>query len=289
MVRRPSPQVTARSDLPACRARSSPASRRGRERARRRASRARARPTAVSASGRRSRARAPTIAARISSNMSNDGVDAGLSVAMQTRIPASLRAARGATPQPSIPFERGQCATATSCSARSAISSSSAVTQCAATTCESRRPLSASVRIPVVPGGWTSSARTTPSRRSRFGGTRSRHRSPPGGSRSEGPARCTRGRARSSTCRARAARCRVGRRRTAWARSASCIVWKRAWAAPGVVSEHLEEDRAAQPELCAGGGRSADEAAVAHGRDSGAEAVEGAEPGDRLHVLEVDP
>ena len=42
---------------------------------------------AVSASGRSSRARAPTIAVRISSNMSNEGVDAGLSVAMHTRIP----------------------------------------------------------------------------------------------------------------------------------------------------------------------------------------------------------
>ena len=39
--------------------------------------------------------------------------------------PASRSAASGATPQPRIPFERGQCATATSCSARSAISSSS--------------------------------------------------------------------------------------------------------------------------------------------------------------------
>ncbi len=56
-----------------------------------------------------------------------------------------------------------------------------------------------------------------------------------------------------------------------------------------IVSEHLEEDRAAQPELCTGGRRRADEAAVAHGRDSRAEAVEGAEPGDRLHVLDVDP
>ncbi len=56
-----------------------------------------------------------------------------------------------------------------------------------------------------------------------------------------------------------------------------------------VVAEHLEEDRPAQPEVCTRGRRRADEAAVAHRGDSGAEAVEGAEPGDRLHVLEVDP
>ena len=111
---------------------------------------------AVSASGRPSRARAPTIAARISSNMSNDGVEAGLSVATQTRTPASRRAVSGATPQPKIPFDRGQWATATSCSARSAISSSSALTQWAAMTFESSSPASARARIPVVPGGGTS-------------------------------------------------------------------------------------------------------------------------------------
>jgi len=86
------------------------------------------------------------------------GTALGLSVAMHTRIPASRRAASGATPQPRIPFERGQCATATSCSARSAISSSSAFTQCAAIMFESSIPASASARIPVVPGGGTRSS-----------------------------------------------------------------------------------------------------------------------------------
>ena len=45
--------------------------------------------------------------------MSNDGVDAGLSVARQTGTPASRNAATGAVPQPRMPFERGQCATTT--------------------------------------------------------------------------------------------------------------------------------------------------------------------------------
>ena len=111
---------------------------------------------AVRASGRPSRARAPTIAARISSNMSSDGVEAGLSVAMQTRIPASRSAVSGATPQPRMPFERGQWATATSCAARISISSSSALTQCAAMTFASSSPASDSARMPVVPSGGTS-------------------------------------------------------------------------------------------------------------------------------------
>ena len=51
--------------------------------------------------------------------MSNDGVDAGLSVAMHMRTPASRMAATGATPHPSIAFDRGQCATTTPLSARS--------------------------------------------------------------------------------------------------------------------------------------------------------------------------
>ena len=71
---------------------------------------------AVSPSGRSARARAATIAVRSSSNRSNDGVDAGLSVAMPTAIPAARSSATGATPQPRIPLERGQCATPTPCS-----------------------------------------------------------------------------------------------------------------------------------------------------------------------------
>ena len=83
---------------------------------------------AVSASGRPSRARAAMSAARSSSNMSNDGVEAGLSVPRPTRIPARAapRAVRCRT--------RASCSTgamdyATSCSARSAISSASTLTQ----------------------------------------------------------------------------------------------------------------------------------------------------------------
>ncbi len=85
--------------------------------------------------------------------MSNDGVEAGLSVPRPTRIPAARSSASGAIPQPSSAFERGQCATATSCSASRAISSASTVTQCAATTDGPSAPARASARIPVSPSG----------------------------------------------------------------------------------------------------------------------------------------
>ena len=158
MVRVGIRKATGSSDPPACRERWSRARRRLRARGRRRASRAPDASAAVSASGRRSRARAAYTAARISSNMSNDGVDAGLSVAMQTRIPAARSSETGAMPQPSSAFERGQCATATSCAASSSISSASACTQCAASTCGPSSPASASARIPVVPSGSTRSS-----------------------------------------------------------------------------------------------------------------------------------
>ena len=45
-------------------------------------------------------AHAQTIAARISSNMSSDGVEAGLSVAIETATPAARSSWSGATPQP---------------------------------------------------------------------------------------------------------------------------------------------------------------------------------------------
>ena len=48
--------------------------------------------------------------------MSNEGVEAGLSVPIPTRTPAASSSATGAMPRPSSAFERGQCATATSCS-----------------------------------------------------------------------------------------------------------------------------------------------------------------------------
>ena len=70
---------------------------------------------ADSATGLCARARAATIAVRSSSKRSNDGVDAGLSVAIPTAIPASSSSASGATPQPRMPFERGQWATPTPC------------------------------------------------------------------------------------------------------------------------------------------------------------------------------
>lgn len=96
------------------------------------------------------------IAVRSSSNMSIDGVDAGLSVPMPTRTPAANSLRSGAIPQPRTAFERGQCATATSCSASKVISSSSTWTQCAATTRSLNTPSSASFRIAVVPYGATS-------------------------------------------------------------------------------------------------------------------------------------
>ena len=55
------------------------------------------------------------------------------------------------------------------------------------------------------------------------------------------------------------------------------------------LAEDLEVDRRAKPEIGARSRRRAAEAAVADGRDSRAQAVERAEPGDRLHVLEGDP
>ena len=64
-----------------------------------------------------------------------------------TRSPAARSAASGAIPQPSSAFERGQCATATSCRASRSISSSSTFTQCAATMRSSSSPCSARLRI----------------------------------------------------------------------------------------------------------------------------------------------
>ncbi len=114
----------------------------------------------------------------------------------------------GATPQPRIAFERGQCATATSCSARSAISSSSALTQCAASTFESRSPASASARMPVVPERRHEHlGERLPRAAARAQELASPTRSPRDGSRSGARARRTRGRARSCRCREHAARC----------------------------------------------------------------------------------
>ena len=110
---------------------------------------------AVSASGRCSRARAPTIAARSSSKRSNEGVEAGLSVAIPSGMPASRKSASGATPQPRKPFERGQCATPTPCAARSSISSASRWTPWAAESVGPRSPAWARRRTPVSPGGGT--------------------------------------------------------------------------------------------------------------------------------------
>src|SRR3990170_3837662 len=119
----PASETIARSArLPGVREPTSPSSRRGSAEpsvARRRASRA------DRAALCEAPARASAIAARISSNMSNDGVEAGLSVPRPTRTPARRSSATGAIPQPSSAFDRGQCATATSWRARSAISSAS--------------------------------------------------------------------------------------------------------------------------------------------------------------------
>ena len=76
--------------------------------------------------------------------------------------PASASSASGATPQPSAPFERGQCATPVPVAASRPISSSSSTTQCAATTFGPRRSCSASRCVPVLPGGGTSSSLYAP-------------------------------------------------------------------------------------------------------------------------------
>src|SRR5918996_2509821 len=104
------------------------------------------------ASGLPARARAAYSAARISSKKSNEGADAGLSVPSPTRMPASRSSRSGATPQPRTALERGQCATATSCSARRAISSASTLTQCAARVAGRKRPSRARYRTGVRPG-----------------------------------------------------------------------------------------------------------------------------------------
>ena len=54
-------------------------------------------------------------------------------------------------------------------------------------------------------------------------------------------------------------------------------------------AEDLEVDRSPEAEVGACGRGSAAEAAVADRRDTGAQALERTEAGDRLHVLEVDP
>ena len=90
--------------------------------------------------------------------MSREGVDAGLSVAIETFTPDARISSIGATPQPRYPLERGQCATPTPCAARSSISSRSASTQCAAIRSGPSSPSAASSRIPVSPGGGTRNA-----------------------------------------------------------------------------------------------------------------------------------
>jgi hypothetical protein len=54
------------------------------------------------------------------------------------------------------------------------------------------------------------------------------------------------------------------------------------------LAEDLEVDQTAEAGVGAGGRRRSDEAAVADGRDPGAEALERAETRDRLHVAELD-
>ena len=54
------------------------------------------------------------------------------------------------------------------------------------------------------------------------------------------------------------------------------------------LAEHLEVDRAAQAEVGTGRRRRAAEAAVADGRDARAQALERPQPGDVLHVLDLD-
>ena len=206
---------------------------------------------AVSASGRPSRARAPTIAARISSNMSNDGVEAGLSVAMHTRMPAVAKRR-----------ERRDAAAEDPVRARTVRDRDVVLgeqldllrrppcTQCAASTFESSRPASASARIPVVPErrhehlGERLPRRPVPVRRNSVSASLSARcvaiGSPELGACAVEVERCR--------CTARAARSRGGRRRRARRRSFAhrleAVANRRR-----VRAEDLEVDDCAQAEL----------------------------------------
>ena len=291
MARTASRRGTERSDRPAFRARSSRARRRGRARARRRASRARARPprsarpAAVRGRARRRSRRASRRTCR--TRASTRGCRSRCRRGSRPRASPSS----GAMPQPRMPFERGQCATATSCSARSAISSSSA---CDAVRCDDARaeqPVLCERADPGRARRWDEHARANasqlpvPVRRHSVSASLSARWVAIGSPSSlHAPVEVERAGVR-----------RVRRDAEADARRRACrairsrIGSKRSRCGARVVSEHLEVDDPAQPEVGARGRRRAAEAAVADGRDPGAQALEGAEPGDRLHVLEVDP
>ena len=169
---------------------------------------------AVSASGRRSRARAKKRAVRSSSNMSNDGADAGLSVPRPTVTPASSSSLSGATPQPRSAFDRGQC------DDRDAVLGQERglflVDVDAMRARSADRSAVPARRVPIPRranerGRPPRSGPRIPRRRSHS----PRPRSPRGASRSGRPSPTHLPRARPTPCRARAARCRAARGRRA--------------------------------------------------------------------------
>ena len=171
---------------------------------------------AVSASGLPSRARAPTIAVRISSKRSSDGVDAGLSVAIDTATPAS-RSSR----------ERCDAAAEVAVRARAMRDADAVPGQevdlLGVGMHAVRRHQARARAVPPPPACGSRSRRTaargTPpagsSRPGRRRASRARRRSRRSGSPAAGRARRTRGRSRSCRCTARAARRRGARGRRA--------------------------------------------------------------------------
>ena len=205
-------------------------------------------------------------------------------------MPASRSSRTGAMPQPSSAFERGQCATATPCSASRAISSSSTVTQCAATVPRRSRPLSARRRIAARPGRRRRARRRTASTAPRRGASRC----PRPGSRRGAwrPGRPSSRQARVELRRDRVRRVRRDAEPDAVGERAGDALAVRLEARLELLvgrPEDLEVDDRAQAERVAGARGRADEAAVADRRDPRGQALGGAEPGDRLHVLEADP
>ena len=240
------PRGRPRRGRRACRREANRPRRRARARRPSRASRARARcrrrERLASPRG-RGRVRAPPASRRTCRSRASM---AGLSVPRPTRTPAPSSSSTGATPQPRNAFERGQWATATSCSREEidllgvdghAVDGHQAIAQETGT------------RRAPDPGG----ARGRNEERG-VGGEQRRSRPPASpvprrsrrdASRQEARARDRRRTGRSTPCRAREARCRAGRGRRTTPATRSRFGSKRVVRSLASVTEHLEIDDAA--------------------------------------------